>query len=227
MDAGHLIEDLRSQARLDLRGVSRRQFAGQRQRPARRELKEGLAGLLALGAVHRDHLRGQRRQEDHVRHRHAARYRRGVAEVLVIQGRRILGRRAEEPGRVAAGVVPERAKGLLQFRHVGPALTRRYVPPCGYEAGECEQRLAVYLSKLLAAGDRLAGRHVQPRYVHRPRRAAAGGRTTGRGSGSLRGRIRLRGGRVHVVLRRRVHDAAHLDRRGEDLGDDLRRGHRR
>ena len=168
VDAGHLVEDLHLQARLDLSGVSRRQFAGQRQRPARGKLKEWLAGLLAFGAVHRDHLRGQRRQEDHVCHRHAAGCRCGVAKVLVVEGHRILGCRAEEPGRVAVLVVPERGQGLLQFRHVRPALTWCYVPPCGHPAGQCEQRLAVYLGELLAVGNRLAGRHVQPRYVHRP-----------------------------------------------------------
>ena len=150
MDAGHLVEDLHLQAGLDLRGVSGRQFAGQRQRPAGRKLKERLAGLLAFGAVHRDHLRGQRRQEDHVRQRHAARRRRGVAQMPVVLRHRVLGRRAEEPGRVAALVVPERGKSLLQFRHVGAALTGRYVPPCGDVAGQCEQRLAVYLGELLA-----------------------------------------------------------------------------
>src|SRR5262249_24616037 len=47
----------------------------------------------------------------------------------------------------------------------------------------------------------------------------------GPGAGSAR--IRLRGGWVPVVLRRRLPPAAHLARGGRDRGDTLRRGPRR
>jgi hypothetical protein len=161
--------------------------------------------------------------------------------VLVVQGHRVLRCRAEVPGRVATPVIPERAKGLLQLRHVRPALTGSDVPPCGHPAGQHEQRLAVYRSQLFAIGDRLTGRDAQPRYVHHPRRASTGGRTTAcrratAGSRTTAGRRAARGGsgprirfwsrRVHVVLRCRVHHATHLHRRGKDPGDNLRRGRR-
>src|SRR4029077_19072525 len=168
---------------------------------------------------------GQRWQEHHIRRWHAARGWRSVAEVLVVQGHRVLGRRAEVPGRVTVVVVAERGEGLLQLGHVRPALARREVPPGGHLAGQREQRLTVDLGQLPAVGDRVAGGDVQLRYVPRPRRGRSGSRGwTARGR--TRRRIRRRGARVHVVLRRRVHHAAHLNRRGKDLVNDRRRGHR-
>src|SRR6185312_1329954 len=108
VDAGHLVVDRRLQAGFHLTGVGGRQFTGQRQRPAGGEFEERLAGLLAGRAVYRDHRRGQRWQEHHIRRWHAARGWRSVAEVLVVQGHRVLGRRAEVPGRVTVVVVAER-----------------------------------------------------------------------------------------------------------------------